>query len=52
MIELMNALNYLDNFIGARQAIIDLAKAGRKNPEIIPEVIRLIKLKLRDGKNG
>ena len=52
MIELMNALNYLDNFIGARQAIIDLANAGRRNPEIIPEVIRLIKLKLRDGKNG
>jgi hypothetical protein len=52
MIELMNALNYLDNFIGARQAIIDLANAGRKNPEIIPEVIRLIKLKIRDGKTG
>jgi hypothetical protein len=52
MIELMNALNYLDNFIGARQAIIDLANAGRKNPEIIPEVIRLIKLKVKNGKTG
>jgi hypothetical protein len=48
MIELMNALNYLDNFTGARQMIIDLANAGRKDPNIIPEVLRLIKLKLNE----
>ena len=44
-LELLEALNYLSAVSGAKEAVVSLAKLGRKDPERLAEIIRYIKLK-------
>jgi hypothetical protein len=44
MMDLLSALNFLAKFPQAKEAIINLARVGEKNPALVQEVIRLIRI--------
>lgn len=46
-LELLEALNYLSSVSGAKEAVVSLAKLGKKDPEGLAEIIRYIKLKTK-----